>query len=83
MKRKLNQYISKRAWDECYAEFRHLTIQYLRDNTGTFKKNKTITNLILVLNREEVTKQLIEVPNDIKNEEMRRMKIDLEGKIKI
>ena len=34
----------KRAWDECYPEF----MQCLRDHTGQFKKDKTITNLILV-----------------------------------
>ena len=38
----------KRAWDECYPEFNHLTMQCLRDNAGRFKKDKTITNLILV-----------------------------------
>ena len=46
----------KRAWDECYPEFSHLTMQCLRDNAGTFKKDKTITNLRIVQNREEVTK---------------------------
>ena len=58
------------AWDECYPEFRHLTVQCLRDNSGRFKKNKTITNLVLVGNKEEVTEQLIEVSNDINNEEI-------------
>ena len=58
----------KRAWDECYPEFSHLTMQCLRDNAGTFKKDKTITNLRIVQNREEVTKQLIEVPNYINYE---------------
>ena len=36
----------KRAWDECYPEFRHLTIQCLRDNARRFKIDKTIANLI-------------------------------------
>ena len=45
----------KRAWDECYPEFRNRTMQYLRDNAGRFKKDKNIANLILVRNREEVT----------------------------
>ena len=58
----------KRAWDECYPEFRHLTMQYLRGNAGRLKKDKTIPNLILVQNREEVTEQLTEVPNDVNNE---------------
>ena len=38
----------KRAWDECYPESRHLTMQCLRDNAGRFKEDKTIKNLILV-----------------------------------
>ena len=38
----------KRAWDECYPEFRHLTIQCLQDNAGRFMKDKTITNPSLV-----------------------------------
>ena len=41
----------KRAWNECYPEFRHLTMQCLRDNTGRFIWDKIITNLILVRNR--------------------------------
>ena len=61
----------KRAWDECYPEFRHLTIQCLQDNAGRFMKDKTITNPSLVRNTEEVTEQLIEVPNDINNEEIK------------
>ena len=32
----------------------YLAMQCLRDNTGGFKKDKTITNLIIVRNREEV-----------------------------
>ena len=42
-------------------------MQCLRDNAGIFKKDKTITNLILVRNREEVIEQLKEVPNEINN----------------
>lgn len=38
----------KRAWDECYSEFRHLVMQCIRDNAGQFKINKTIRNLSLV-----------------------------------
>ena len=57
----------KRAWDEGYPEFGHMTMQCIRYNAGRFKKDKAITNLILVRNREEVTKQLIEVPNGINN----------------
>ena len=60
----------KRAWDECYPEFRNLTIQYLQDNAGRFKKDKTIAKLILVRNREEVTEQLIEVSSNINNKEI-------------
>ena len=60
----------KRAWDECYREFRYLTMQCLRDNAGRFKEDKTIKNLILVQNREEVIEQLIEVANGINNEKM-------------
>ena len=60
----------RRAWDQCYPEFRHLTVQCLRDNAGRFKKNTTITNLVLVGNKEEVTEQLIEVSNEINNEEI-------------
>ena len=60
----------KRAWDECYREFRYLTMQCLRDTAGRFKKDKTIKNLILVQNREEVIEQLIEVTNGINNEKM-------------
>ena len=57
---------SKRAWDKCYSEFR----QCLRDNTRRFKTEKTTATQILVRNREEVTEQLIEVPNNINNEEI-------------
>ena len=60
----------KRAWDECYPEFRNLTIQCLQDNAGRFKKDKTIAKLILVRSREEVTEQLIEVPSNINNKEI-------------
>ena len=60
----------KIVWDECYSEFRHLTIQCLRDNVGRFIKDKLITNLILVGNREQVAEQLIEVSDDINNEEI-------------
>ena len=60
----------KRAWDECYPEFRYLTMQCLRDNAGRFKKDKIITILILVRIREEVTKQLLEVTNGINNKEI-------------
>ena len=60
----------KIVWDECYSEFRHLTIQCRRDNAGRFIKDKPITNLILVGNREQVAEQLIEVPDDINNEEI-------------
>ena len=45
-------------------------MQCLRDNTGKFKKEKNITNLVLVRDRAEVTEQLIEVSNDINNEEI-------------
>ena len=62
----------KRVWDECYPEFRHLTVQCLRDNAGRFKKDKTIAKLILVQNRGEVTEQLIEVSNGINNEEIEK-----------
>ena len=44
-------------------------MQCLRDHAGRFKKDKTIPKLILVWNREKVTEQLTEVPNDINNEE--------------
>ena len=45
-------------------------MQWQRDNAGIFKKNKTIKNLTLVCNRDDVTEQLIEVTNDINNEEI-------------
>ena len=45
----------KRALDECYPEFRHLTTQCLRDKARRFKIDKTIANLIWVHNKEEVT----------------------------
>ena len=60
-----------RVWGECYPEFRHLTMQCLRDNSGRFKKDKTITNLTLVRNREKVTEQLIKEPNNINNGEIK------------
>lgn len=62
----------KRAWDECYSEFRHLTMQCLHDNAGRFRKDKTITNLILVRNRDEVTEQLKEVPNKSNNGKIKK-----------
>ena len=46
-------------------------MQCLRDNSGRFKKDKTITNLTLVRNREKVTEQLIKEPNDINNGEIK------------
>ena len=45
-------------------------MQFLRHNTGSFKKDKAFTSLILVRNREELTGQLTEVQNDINNEEI-------------
>ena len=34
----------KRAWDEGYPEFGHMTMQCIRYNAGRFKKDKAITN---------------------------------------
>ena len=62
----------KIAWDECYPEFIHLTVQCLRENAERFKKDKTFINLILVRNREKITEELIKVPNDINNKDIER-----------
>ena len=60
----------KKEWEECYPEFWHLAMQCLRGNARRFNKDKTFTNLNLVRNREEVSEQLLEVPNDVNNEEI-------------
>ena len=60
----------KKAWEECYPEFWHLAMQCLRGNARRFRKDKTFTNLTLVRNREEVSEQLLEVPNDVNNEKI-------------
>ena len=73
----------KKAWEECYPEFWHLAMQCLRGNARRFNKDKTFTNLNLVRNIEEVSEQLLEVPNDVNNEEIEENEMDLEGKIKI
>ena len=36
----------KRSWDECYPEFKYMTMQCLQGNPRRFKKDKTIKNLI-------------------------------------
>jgi len=38
----------KQIWDIEFTEFRHLDGQCLRDNASRFKRDKTITNLLLV-----------------------------------
>ena len=45
-------------------------MQFLRHNTGRFKKVKAFISLILVRNREELIGQLTEVQNDINNEKI-------------
>ena len=60
----------KKAWEECYPGFWQLAMQCLRGNARRFRKDKTFANLILVRNREEVSEQLLEVPNDVNNEEI-------------
>ena len=45
-------------------------MQFLRHDTGRFKKVKALISLILVRNREELTGQLTEVQNDINNEKI-------------
>ena len=70
----------KRALDECYPEFRHLTMQCLQNNTGWFKKDSNITKLILVQNREGATEQLIKTPNKRANRSDNNEEIERIGK---